>query len=48
MKTWLVGRHMYTQCPYCFKFVRLTGFLARWHLCVTDAEKAAMDSTCAN
>ena len=26
------------QCPDCGKMVRTTGFLAGWHICLTDEE----------
>ena len=28
-----LGKHLYAQCQYCNKYVRLTGFLARGHFC---------------
>jgi hypothetical protein len=44
----IVGNHVYATCPDCMKLVRLTGFLARWHLCLTEAERAARQDTLAH
>lgn len=32
-KTYRVGNHLYAICEACGKLVRITGFLAEWHIC---------------
>lgn len=32
------GKHLYAYCPDCGKLVRQTGFLAGWHICLTEEE----------
>lgn len=36
----VIGNKAYKQCPDCLKLVRITGFLAGWHLCLTPEELA--------
>ena len=38
----IIGKHLYMRCEYCGKFVRLTGWFARWHLCLLPEEIAAI------
>ena len=33
LREFRVGSHIYGECRYCGKYVKLTGFLARWHIC---------------
>lgn len=39
--TFTVGNRLYTRCQDCLKFVRVTGWFAGWHLCLTPEELAA-------
>lgn len=44
----MVGKHLYAVCQDCLKVVRLTGFFARWHLCLTPEELAMKHRADAN
>jgi hypothetical protein len=33
-----IGNHRYICCAKCRKLVRVTGFLAGWHLCTGEDE----------
>jgi hypothetical protein len=35
----VIGNHLYSQCPMCMKWVRLTGWFARLHLCLSPRER---------
>jgi hypothetical protein len=37
----VAGNHIYEQCADCGKMVRITGWFARLHLCLSPEELAA-------
>jgi hypothetical protein len=39
----VAGNHIYEQCGYCGKLVRMTGWFARLHFCMTEEERRKMD-----
>lgn len=39
-----LGKHLYKECEYCGKFVRMTGFLARWHICSEENPEVCANS----
>ncbi len=39
--TFVVGNKLMAQCRFCQKIVRVSGWLAGWHSCLSPAEREA-------
>jgi hypothetical protein len=40
----VAGNHIYERCGYCRKLVRMTGWFAGVHICLTEEDRAMVDA----